>query len=330
MGNHYNENFKKQLKKYNAKIKRLEKKYNNVEKIMLPNTIKLRETKDLSKKEIQKINKDIERFLQRGSEKLVSLNKSGVKITVYELEKVKRDVQAYNRKVDYMNKKYINEKDYFKTERIKYRDFKKLQTVEDLKSYRKDYEYINKNDYKELVEYNKIKVSKLQDYLIKNKIDVSLKNIENQYNEIEEKYSDKKYMVFRESEKQKLLDNAETLTEYINRDKSSMENYLKRLNRYEFETRNIEKQKLYKENYLKALENEFGKADKFKELKKNLKQIDFKDFFNMVADDLVVRDIKQMYKETGTIDDYFGTALTKWKNKFKEQGIKYNESKSKK
>lgn len=79
----------KAVKRYNSKLKRIMKKYEN-EDIMLPDLLSTRELKTniMDKRDLKNQLKSIERFMQRGSEEIVTLD-SGIKMTKYQRNELK-------------------------------------------------------------------------------------------------------------------------------------------------------------------------------------------------------------------------------------------------
>lgn len=95
----WNENDNKELaksvKNFNAKVKRLEKKYEG-QNVILPEKVSVKELKDLvnTRRDLQREMKSLQRFTQRGSEKLVTIDNTDNNITLTEWQKKEMSKRA--------------------------------------------------------------------------------------------------------------------------------------------------------------------------------------------------------------------------------------------
>lgn len=83
-----NQEINRTIKNFNQKIARLEKQ----ERELLPSKISKKELKEsvYTRRELQRRLKELQRFSKRGAEDIIE-TKGGVKLTKYELDKIKRD-----------------------------------------------------------------------------------------------------------------------------------------------------------------------------------------------------------------------------------------------
>ena len=83
-----NQEINRTIKNFNQKIRRLEKQ----EREVLPSTISKKELKEsvYTRSELKRRLQELQRFSKRGAEEVLT-TKSGLKITKYELENLKRE-----------------------------------------------------------------------------------------------------------------------------------------------------------------------------------------------------------------------------------------------
>lgn len=76
---------KKEVNRFNRKLKRVQKKYENEDRLMLPEPLKIKDIKTTiqDRKDLNNLYKMINRFMKRGSEEIVQTD-SGVKMTKFE------------------------------------------------------------------------------------------------------------------------------------------------------------------------------------------------------------------------------------------------------
>lgn len=102
-----NQEIDRTIKNFNQKIARLEKQ----ERQLLPSKIRKKELKEsvYTRQELQRRLKELQRFSKRGSEDVIE-TKGGVKLTKYELDKIKRENTRIKRNLSREIKRKTEEK----------------------------------------------------------------------------------------------------------------------------------------------------------------------------------------------------------------------------
>ena len=164
---------RKEVNRFNRKLKRLLKKYEN-ENIMLPNLLSTTQIKQeiKYKNDLNNLYRSINRFMTRGSEKIITL-KSGLKMTNYqkhELElQMRRSRRNIEKQIDILETKKdeLGLKNYNKS--MKYQEYKFLtDEVERLKANKESLYGLNKKKNKEQV---KNLIKRIDKYSSKSRIE---------------------------------------------------------------------------------------------------------------------------------------------------------------
>ena len=84
-------NLRKAVNRYNRKLRRIQKKYENEDNVMLPDLLNVRSLKEdiKTRKDLNNQLKSIERFMKRGSEELLPPNEAGVVLTKYQRNEIR-------------------------------------------------------------------------------------------------------------------------------------------------------------------------------------------------------------------------------------------------
>ena len=123
----WNENDSKELarsvRNFNAKVKRLEKKYTGQD-VILPEKVSIKDIKDLvnTRRDLQREIKSLQRFTTRGSEKFVTIpnTDNNITLTKWQKEEMSRRAGIVNRKRS-QRRKAIEEKELsYKGQRLGY------------------------------------------------------------------------------------------------------------------------------------------------------------------------------------------------------------------
>ena len=108
MAKHYNirwseadvKNLSKAVRNFNAKVKRLEKKYSDIPEAVLPEKVSMKEMREVigTRRDLQKELKSLQSFTQRGSEQLVDTNTNdNIKVTDWQKKELLKREKVINK-----------------------------------------------------------------------------------------------------------------------------------------------------------------------------------------------------------------------------------------
>lgn len=85
------QNLQRAVKRFNSKLRRLIKKYENENNVMLPELLSVKNLKQnlQDRRDLNNFYKSVERFMKRGSEELLPPMKSGVRLTKYQKNEIR-------------------------------------------------------------------------------------------------------------------------------------------------------------------------------------------------------------------------------------------------
>lgn len=102
---------RKAVKNFNAKVKRLEEKYNNDSKVVIPERVTMREMKEIigTRGDLQREVRSLQSFTKRGAEELISTQTdSNISITKWQNKDLKRRAKMINNMRDIKREEYLN------------------------------------------------------------------------------------------------------------------------------------------------------------------------------------------------------------------------------
>jgi len=224
-----------------------------------------------------------------------------------------KQVKRFNRKAKRIIQKYENE-NIMLPELLSVKKIKEdIQYKQDLNNLYRSINRFMQRGSEELTTIGKnVKITKWQKHEIELGKQRSERNITNKINKIEESikkldlYDVDKETKYREfkfdtDEIKRLQSNKESLKNIKNRDKQSMENLVRRIDRFSSLSRLAKQNKIYKENYIHTISEKFSYEDDYEEFIEFLEDIDEDDFFAMINYDEIARDIKTIYEEMESI-----------------------------
>jgi len=85
------QNLQKAVKRFNSKLRRLIKKYENEDNVMLPELLSVKNLKQSlqDRRDLNNFYKSVERFMKRGSEELMPPMESGIRMTKYQRNEIR-------------------------------------------------------------------------------------------------------------------------------------------------------------------------------------------------------------------------------------------------
>ena len=107
--NNLNE-LRRSVKNFNAKVKRLEDKYNGLD-VVLPERMSVKELRKIvtTERDLQRELKSLQNFTQRGSEELiVAKTDTNISITKWQNEELKKRAKIINKMRDIKKEEYLN------------------------------------------------------------------------------------------------------------------------------------------------------------------------------------------------------------------------------